>query len=269
MINFRNRIWEILEPAKAKDIVSKIFDIFILILIFFNVVVVILESYNVILEQYRFFFYYFEIISIAVFTLEYLGRVWSCAEDERFSNPFIGRLKFIRSPLALIDFLAIVPFYLPFIGLDLRFIRLFRFIRIFRLAKSARYIKSMKLFGRVLISKKEELFIISFAMILMLVVASALMYFVESEAQPDKFPNIIAAMWWSIATLTTVGYGDIYPITDIGKILASFIAILGIGFFAMPTAVLGSGLIDELQKQQSSRDTTIICPHCSKEIELK
>ena len=148
--------------------------------------------------------------------------------------------------------------------MDLRFIRIMRFFRLFILIKMYRYSKAMKTLGAVLKLKKEELIVAVLTVIGLLIISSSLMYFIENTAQPDAFSSIPASMWWSIATLTTVGYGDIYPITPLGKLLGAVIAVLGIGLFALPAGMLASGFSEEIQyrKEQDSR----CCPHCGKEI---
>jgi len=260
----RKRIWEVLEGAKRGDKISRIFVVSILTLIFLNVTAVIVGTIASVEKRYGHFLSLFEVFSVIIFTIEYLARIWSCVADKRYVHPISGRLRYMLSPFALIDFIAILPFYLPFIGIDLRFVRLFRLLRIFRVAKAARYISSINIIGRVFKSKKEELIITLFVMALLLVFASSLMYLAENKTQPDKFPDIPSTMWWAVSTLTTVGYGDIYPITGMGKLLASVVSILGIGFFALPTGILGAGFIEEIRKKKSG---PMKCPHCGKDIE--
>ncbi|MCL5028248.1 MAG: ion transporter [Bacteroidetes bacterium] len=265
-MKIRNRIWEILENTKPDDKVGRLDDIFLLPLILLNVIAVILGSVKWIENDYKVFLDSFEYFSVIVFTIEYLLRVWSCVTDEKYSRPIHGRLRYSMTPLALIDLIAILPFYLPFTGLDLRIVRVFRLMRIFRIAKAARYISSLALLVRVFKSKKEELIITSLVMIILLVIASALMYYFENNVQPEKFADIPTTMWWAVATLTTVGYGDVYPITGEGKIIASIVSILGIGLFALPTGILGAGFVEEFQKSKKQL-TKKYCPHCGKEIQ--
>lgn len=201
---------------------------------------------------------------MVIFTIEYILRIWSCTVNASFKNLILGRIRFALTPLMIVDLLAILPFYLPMIiSLDLRFLRVLRLIRIFRMFKLTRYSESLKMFGRVLKAKKEELLITGFMILILLIVSSSLMYFVESEVQPQTFSSIPNAMWWGVATLTTVGYGDVYPITPAGKFLGAIIALLGIGMFALPAGLLASGFVEEIQKKRSK---PIICPHCGKNI---
>jgi voltage-gated potassium channel len=256
-LTLKERVWRILETAQAGDRFSRVFDAFILVLIVLNVLAVILGTVTEVQQRFGTFLGYFEIASVVVFSLEYAARLWSCTTEPAYAHPLRGRLRFGLTPLALIDLLAILPFYLPFIGVDLRLLRM---IRLFRVVKLVRYMESLQLMGRVIRSKKEELIATLAVLLLLLILTSSLMYYVEHPAQPEVFPDIPASMWWAVATLTTVGYGDAYPITSLGKIFGSMAAILGIGLFALPTAILGSGFLEELQKRKERH----ICPHCGK-----
>jgi voltage-gated potassium channel len=163
------------------------------------------------------------------------------------------------SPFALIDLLAILPFYIPASALDFRSFRAVRLFRVLRIARLGRYSEAMRLTGRVVTSKRAELLSSAFIMAILMLFASSLMYFAERDAQPENFSSIPAAMWWAVATLSTVGYGDIYPLTAAGKLLASVIALLGIGMFALPTGILGAGFVEEIQRR---REAPRCCPKC-------
>lgn len=261
----KGRIFEILEIASTENLPSRVFDVFTITLIFLNVIAVILQTVKGLSSHYRLFFHTFEVFSIWVFTIEYLLRLWTCTTSNRFQGPIGGRIRFALTPLALVDLMAILPFYLPMvIPFDLRFIRAVRLFRLFRLFKMGRYSESFKTFGKVLKEKKEELLMTVFVLLILLVVASSLMYFIENGAQPEVFSSIPAAMWWGIATLTTVGYGDIFPITPAGKLLGAIIAIIGIGMFALPAGILGSGFVEEIQRKRRKQR---ICPHCGRNID--
>jgi len=260
----RKRIFEILEVGKPDDTLSRDFDIFIISLIGLNVIVLILESVERIHGLTPKIFSGFEYVSVMIFSLEYILRIWSCVEKPVYRKPITGRLRFSITPLALIDLLAILPFFLPFTGLDLRFLRAVRMMRVFRVAKIGRYSQSLRLLQRVLTQKKEQLISTVFILFMLLIIASSMMYFAENRVQPKNFSSIPATMWWAVATLTTVGYGDVYPITHIGKLIASVIAILGIGMFALPTGILGAGFVEEIDRQHRK---SIQCPNCGKVIE--
>lgn len=258
----KNFLYKILIDPNADNHSAKLFNVGMIILISLNLTAVILETVQGLYQRYQSLFNWFEIISVIIFTIEYLLRLWVCS-DSKFPKSFVQRAKFAIQPLQLIDLVAILPFYMPFIGVDLRFIRAIRLFRLFRLFKIGRYSQSIKTLGRVVKSKKEELFITLFAGLVTLLMASILMFFVEHEAQPEKFQSILDGMWWGAVTLTTVGYGDVFPITPLGKLLGIVISIFGIGLFAMPAGIIASGFITELQKKKEP----IICPHCGLKIE--
>jgi voltage-gated potassium channel len=233
-MSLRERIWEIVEVGKAGDHLSRKFDTVILSLIFLNVVAVIAESVNSVTVQYGAILHFFELISVVVFSLEYVARMYACTADPRFQGNVFGRIRFAFRAMSIIDLLAILPFYLPFLGIDLRYLRVLRLLRILRIAKIGRYYTSLKLIKHVFQSKREELVLSTVLMGLLLVISSSLLYYCENTAQPDKFSSIPATMWWSVATLTTVGYGDMYPVTLLGKICASAVAIVGMACLLYP-----------------------------------
>jgi len=260
---FKRRTLTVLEEARSGDPLSRSVDLFLITLIVLNVLAVILETVEPLATHWAAFFHLFEKVSVAVFTVEYVLRVWSSTAGERYAHPVFGRVRFALTFFAVIDLLAILPFYLPMVvTLDLRFLRAVRLFRIFRLFKAGRYSRSLKTMGRVFARTRTELSITLFLTLILLVLASGLVYLAEHDAQPETFSSIPAAMWWGAVTLTTVGYGDIYPVTLLGRLLGTVIAILGIGLFALPTAILGSAFMEELthRKEPSAE----VCPHCGK-----
>jgi voltage-gated potassium channel len=264
--SIRKRVHEIVEPAGEGDGASRAFDVGILALILLNVVAIVLHSFAELREEYGGWFWWFEVVSVVVFTLEYVLRVWSCVELAEYSEPVAGRIRYTGSFMPMVDVLAVLPFYLPFTGVDLRFIRVVRLMRLFRILKLGRYSKAMRVMGRVVSSRRGELGVTLFVLCLLLVLASTVMYYAEYEAQPDAFPHIPAAMWWAAAALTTVGYGDVYPVTGVGKLMGAVIAILGIGMFALPTGILGAGFMEEHQKGLEHARESGLCPHCGKRL---
>ena len=245
------RVYKIIEPAERCDVHSKCFDIFIIILILANIISVILESFSNLQEKYGAWFNTFELISVIIFTVEYVLRLITAVHKYPGETVRRSIIKYILSPMAIIDLFAILPFYIPLlIKVDLRFLRILRLTRLLRILKVNRYSKSLQLLGRVLKRKKEELVVTLFVTMILMLLAASIMYYLESEVQPKAFPNIIASFWWAIATLTTVGYGDVYPVTIFGKILAGFIALLGIGLVALPTGIISSGLMEEFEEEK-------------------
>ena len=258
--SLRNRAWQLVEPG---DDVGKSVDAFILSLIFLNVLAVILETVPELEKRYATLFAAFEIFSVLVFATEYVVRLWACVEHPDFASPIRGRIRFIFRPMSIVDLLAILPAFLSLGAVDLRMLRGLRLFRLLRIMKATRYVSALSLFRTVVKTRREELILTTALMMVLLIFASSAMYFAENAAQPDKFSSIPASMWWAVATLTTVGYGDVFPVTPIGKVAAAIVAILGIGFFALPTAIIGSGFVEAMQERREKR----CCPHCGETLE--
>jgi len=264
-VSLKQRIFLLLESSTAETRAAKVVRSFIMILIVANVVMVALETVKDIQVHLRTFFRWFEIVSVGVFTIEYLLRIWVCTASEAYKGALKGRIKYFFSPFAVVDLVAILPFYIPtLVAIDLRFIRALRLLRLLRIFKLGRYSRAARILWNVLKEKKEELGVTFSVVFILLVVASGVVYFAERETQPQVFSSIPAAMWWAVVTLTTVGYGDVYPVTTLGRIFASVIALLGVGFFALPAGILASGLLEQSRRQRGREITR--CPHCGKEI---
>ena len=259
----RTKVHELLEVGQSGDRLDRAIDYFIITLIIVNTVAQILETVDSVYNAAPWFFPVLEIASMIIFTAEYFLRIWSCTSEPRYSHPLFGRLRFAVTPLLIIDLLALLPFFLPFLGLeDLRSLRALRLLA--WAARLGRYFEGIRTLGKVLQSKAMELATVVIVLAVMLVLASSMMFYAEHHAQPDAFASIPEAMWWSIITLTTVGYGDVSPVTPLGKVMAGIIAVMGIGMFALPAGILGSGFLDEIQKRnQEAR----VCPHCGLLIE--
>lgn len=235
----------------------------LMILILLNIVAVVLETVDSIRADYGTYFDWFEGFSVGVFSVEYLLRLWVAPVDGRFKGRFRGRLRYAVTPMAIIDLLAVLPAFLPMlIAVDLRMMRVLRLFRMFRLLKMGRYVQSLDSLNRVISGKKEVLLVTTALISILLLFASSLMYIAENEAQPDKFSDIPSALWWGIATLTTVGYGDVFPVTGFGKLLGGSIAFLGIGLFALPAGIIASGFAEEVEKRRASAKNAGSCPHC-------
>jgi voltage-gated potassium channel len=261
------RVYDVLIETDDNELVDRIVATFLMILILINAGAVVLESVDEYQQQFAAVFNTLETFSVAVFTLEYVLRLWVITYVPRFAKPVTGRMRYALTPMALIDLLAILPAYLPlFFGTDLRLVRMLRIFRLFRLLKLNRYIVALNTLDDVVKSKREELVTIFVMILTMLFFSASLMYVLESEAQPDKFQSIPAAMWWAVATLTTVGYGDVYPVTPLGKLLGAVIAFLGVGIFALPAGILASGFAEEIRKNRALKEEKC-CPHCGREYE--
>lgn len=260
----KKTVFILLDPAERDSFWDKAINTFIILLILLNILAVILETVDNLFIAYGPLFQTFELFSVVVFSTEYLLRVWTCTYIETFKHPITGRIKYIFSFGSFIDLLAIVPFYLPLSTIyDLRFARIFRLIRFLRVIKLGRYMNATRIISNVFKSKKEELVLCLLITFALIIVSSSFMYFIEHDIQPDKFSSIPETMWWSITTLTTIGYGDVYPVTEAGRILTAFISILGVGLFALPAGILASGFSAEFQKLNKSKN---VCQQCGAEL---
>jgi voltage-gated potassium channel len=258
-------VFSVIERPRYGDgsVANGIFEKSLVTLIILNIAAVVAASFKDLPPEVTHALFWFEAFSVVMFSLEYALRLWTA--DLLYPKSKHPRLKYALSAMAIIDLLAIAPFYIPFlIPCDLRFIRMLRLFRLLRILKLNRYSDAMNIIGSVVRREKEKLLTTIFFTAIIILFASSIMYYVENEAQPDKFPNIIASVWWAVATLTTVGYGDVYPVTVLGKLLSGLIAVLGIGLVALPTGIISSGFVVEMSKKNDH--TRIICPHCGKEI---
>ena len=265
MHHLRKFLYRILETSAGKRRgLSLLFNLVLISVITLNAVAIILHTVPAYNRHYARLFSDFELFSVGFFTIEYLLRVWVSVENEKYHHWFWGRLGYIVSTVAIIDFLAIFPFYFSLFATDLAVVRILRVFRIFRLFRISRYSHAFRMIQSVVREKKEELVLSIMLVIFMLIIVSSVMYYVEHAAQPDKFSSIPATMWWGVTAMTTVGYGDIHPITPLGKFLGGIAAIIGIGVFALPTGILVSGFNEHIRVQKKPASTH--CPHCGKEI---
>ena len=273
---FKQAIFDVIQPAENGRIASKIFDLTILALILLSVISVFISTFDL-PREYHNSLQQIEQVSLIVFSAEYLLRIWTADLLYPGYGFFRSRLKYVFSGMALVDLLAILPFYLPmFLPVNLIGIRAVRLVRLLRLLKLNRYSDALTSIGRVFKSKSREIFASLFFVLILLVVASLMIYYAEHDAQPNQFQNAFSGLWWAVATLTTVGYGDIYPITPIGRFLGAAIAILGIGMVAVPTSILSAGFMEVLEKEpeKSSPDEKKApepekkyCPYCGKKLD--
>ena len=265
----KRRVFLLLEAKQHQQKLSRFFDYFLIFLIISNTIAVCMESVEEIFEVHQTELIAFNRFSVGVFTLEYILRVWSCTTLQKYHHPIWGRLRYMLTPLAIIDLIAFLPFYLPFTRADFRAIQLLRLTRFLQLLKLGRYSRSIKVLTQVIALRREELILTLNMVIFLLIFSSSLIYFAEHEAQPDKFPHIPASMWWAVITLTTVGYGDVYPITPLGKLLGGILALLGIGLFALPAGIIASSFTEIIAMNKIAKKTLSpkICPHCGKNID--
>ena len=221
---------------------GKAFDLFIQFLIVVSLVSFCIETLPNLGKNTKCILNTTEVIIIAIFTLEYLLRLFVADK----------KLKFVFRFYALIDLIAMLPFYVAR-GIDLRSIRVFRLFRLIRAFKIFRYSKAIQRFKNAFLDVKEELILFLVATGFLLFIAAVGIYYFENPAQPEQFKSIFHSLWWAVATLTTVGYGDIYPITAGGKIFTSFIVIIGLGIIAVPTGLLASALTKTIKEHKQDR----------------
>lgn len=274
----KRRTFEIIEVGRDKDYVSKAFDFFIIILILLNTVLVLAGTFDI-PDELRQKFIRTEMGCGVIFTFEYLARIWTAhLLYPECQSAWRARLKYMTSMMAIIDILAILPTYLPlFLPARLRILRLLRTLRLLRLLKMNRYTNSLEKLFYILRRNKDELFSSMFICIILMTMASVLMYEAEHDVQPEVFKDALSGFWWAIATLTTIGYGDIYPVTTLGKLISGVIAILGIGLVAIPTGIISAGFMDyEEDRREEAREEDAkkeeayhYCPYCGKEIKHK
>ena len=265
----KQRIHEILEADRDDDWLSQVVDVLLMLLIIGNVTAIVISTDEDIYSSAPSgLFFWFEGVSFAIFAAEFALRVWACTSDPKYAHPVKGRLRFAIQPLMLADGLAVLSYYvilaLAASGIDLGALRALRLIT--RMARMARYSSGLRALASAITARKNELLGVVSVVAALLVLASSLMYFVEHSAQPDKFPSIPATMWWGIITVTTVGYGDVAPVTPVGRLLAGVIALLGIGIFALPAGILGSSFMEQVN-QRHSPTVVRTCPHCGRDIE--
>ena len=227
--------------------IHKLIDKFIYLLIIVNVIAMILESHENLRLSYGPSFYLFEVFSIIIFTIEYFYRLIYNFNKKGTK----GLTSYVFSFFGIIDLISILPFYLGnIISLDGRFIRILRLFRLTRIFKLGRKSSSLKLFIKALSSVKNELIFTLFLSILIILFSASAIYYLEYESQPEKFSSITEAIWWATISLATVGYGDVYPITVLGKIFATIISLVGIGIVAIPTGVISASFVEQINKQK-------------------
>ena len=225
-----------------------------------SVLLMMLETDATLHRRFETEFAYFEFGAVMIFTVEYFLRVWCAGENMKYRG-FLGRLRYMVTPLALVDLIAILPFYLPMlVRTNLIPLRGLRLIRLVRILKLGRYTASLNLITRVVKKKRHEIAMALIIVMVLLMMSSTLMYYIEHDAQPEAFSSIPKAMWWGVATLTTIGYGDIYPITTLGRICVGLIAILGVGVFALPSGILIAGFLEEIKPKEN------LCDRCGREM---
>ena len=246
----RQRCYHLVEDGFSGGRAAWWLAAFIVTLIVLNAVAAVLGSDRSHFSRYRDAFHAFELVSIGIFSIEYLLRAWVAADNPRYAGmaAWKARLRYLVTPIAVIDLLAILPAYLGMLyTLDLLYLRL---LRLLRLLKLTHYFKGLGIFIEVLRAEARTLLSGVFTVAVLMVVAAGLMYGVEHEAQPENFGSIGQSLWWAIVTMTTVGYGDLTPVTAVGRLLAAVIMLLGVGIVALPAGILAARFAEELQARR-------------------
>lgn len=249
---FRQKMHALVFPSAYSGKLHELFDTFIAIWVLLSVVSVILESVESLHYILNLQFIVLDSIAVAIFTLEYCMRMYSCVEDPKYQGAVLGRFDQAKTPSTFIDLLAILPFYLEVFlhhVLDLRFLRIFRLARLLKLTRNS---DATTVLFRVIAREWPIMSAASFIMGLLLILTATIGYLLENEAQPEKFENIPQSIYWAVITLASVGYGDISPVTPWGRAMTSVLALLGIGIFAIPAALLASAFSDELIKDRDA-----------------
>ncbi len=249
--SFKENLYRILESGHADDIPSRAFDWAMVVLILGNVAAITLETVDSVRAEWSGLLWWVEVVTVGLFTVEYFARLW--VSDHHLHLRRFGairaRLRYAFSPFAVIDILAIAPFYLGMI-LATTDLRVLLVLRLLRLLKLARYSPALASLGRVLSEERRALGAAVFVMLVLLTVAATAMYHAERHAQPEVFGSIPDAMWWAMATLTTVGYGDVVPVTTIGRLIGGVVMVIGIGMFAIPIGIIASGFSSEIHRRE-------------------
>ena len=244
----KKRIFDIIQIGNRKDVPSTVFDIFIVVVILVNLFITIFDTFDE-SAPYADILDRLELITIVIFTVEYILRVWTAEYLYPKKDFWKAKLKFIFSFNGVVDLLTFFPYYLPFFfPAGAVAFRMLRVVRIFRLFRINSQYDAFNVILNVLNEKKNQLVSSIFLIVMLMVASSLCMYSIEHNAQPEAFKNAFSGIWWSVSTLLTVGYGDIYPITTLGKFMAIVIAFLGVGMVAIPTGIISAGFVEHYSK---------------------
>jgi voltage-gated potassium channel Kch len=248
---FRQKIHALVFPSPYGGMMQNIFEVFIAIWVLLSVLAVILESVHSISYLLNIQFVILDAVAVAIFTIEYCMRIYSCVEEPGYHGALVGRINQAKNPSTLIDFLAVLPFFLEVLLhhlIDLRFLRVFRLARLLKLTRGSDATSTL---FKVIAREWPVIGAAAFIMVLLVILTASLGYLLEHDAQPDKFENIPTAIYWAVITLASVGYGDISPVTPVGRGMTIVLALMGIGIFAIPAALLSSAFTDELVKERN------------------
>jgi voltage-gated potassium channel len=267
-ISIKKHISKVLHLYGKHYIPNIIFTWFIILLIIIDVFTTILETLSLPAQVLN-FFKVLEIVILVIFSIEYILRLWTADLLHPERKPFVARLKYAFSFYLIIDFMAIASFYLSFIfPININILRIFRILRILKLLRAKHYSVDIHHVGTVLGRKASQLIVSILIIFIMMIISSMLLYTVENNAQPDVFGDAVSGLWWAITTMSTIGFGDIYPVTPLGKVINSIFSLLNIGLLAIPTGIISSGFIENRHESRSYKHIKKhFCPHCGKNLD--
>ena len=257
MKSIEKALYYIVDENDEHNRLSKFFNYFLMALIILSVGEMALETDDGIFLPYRNYFRIFDFFTVMVFSTEYIIRIMTAhlIPENKGKTRWQAVKTYIFSFAGLVDLLSILPFYLDFTNLDLRVLRMLRLLRFFRVFKITRYNDSMKLVADVIRDKRSEIGVIMGLIFIIMIIASFIMFYAEHKDNAEYFPNVLSCLWWAIVTMTTIGYGDVYPITTAGKVVGSIMALLGIGLVAMPTGIISAGFLEKIaEKKKEEKD---------------
>jgi voltage-gated potassium channel len=244
MNKYKKRVYEIIQINHLNDAISRIFDIVISIAIVLNLFITLFITFDIAVS-YKTILYIVDAVTVLIFSIEYILRLWTVEYKYPNKSKFKAICSFVFSFFGIVDLLTIISFFLPYsISTGMVAFRMLRVARVFQLFKANKYYNSFNVITSVLKDKKDQIMSSVFIILILMTASSLCMYSLEHNAQPDKFSNAFSGIWWSVSTLLTVGYGDIYPITTLGKIMAIIIAFLGVGMVAIPTGIISAGFVE-------------------------
>lgn len=265
---FRQQLDRLLNPEEGAGLTEHLFTIFLTLMILISVVITIIDTVPEIHQQYNTIFRFFDYVCAVVFTLEFIGRLYVAPLNPRLQG-YKGLMRYFITPLTLIDLLVILSLISPGVTALASF-RGLRLLKLLSVLKLGRYSRSVQLIGRVLAQRASELLTTVLIVVVLVFIAASVLYQIESSAGTKGFESIPNALWWAVVTLTTTGYGDVYPATVLGKIAAGFIMLFGIGMVALPAGMVASGFAEELssirQQKQTSEKEFKYCPHCGEKL---
>lgn len=278
MKSIEKALYYIVDENDEHNRLSKFFNYFLMALIILSVGEMALETDDGIFLPYRNYFRIFDFFTVMVFSTEYIIRIITAhlIPENKGKTRWQAVKTYIFSFAGLVDLLSILPFYLDFTNLDLRVLRMLRLLRFFRVFKITRYNDSMKLVADVIRDKRSEIGVIMGLIFIIMIIASFIMFYAEHDTQPKAFPNVLGCFWWAIVTMTTIGYGDVFPVTYMGKIVGSTMALLGIGLVAMPTGIISAGFLEKInerqekekqKKEKPEEDKKHYCPYCGHKLD--